>query len=94
MVEVNILPNITAPKESPTFANMFNPKIEKKVQRLSHFSTYSSTRPIILVLATAIPTANAPTIGDSPTMAAIPDAPKNDAVTIPSMLQLQHLKLI
>jgi hypothetical protein len=28
MVEVNILPNITAPKESPTFANMFNPKIE------------------------------------------------------------------
>ena len=28
MVEVNSLPNITAPKESPTFANMFNPKME------------------------------------------------------------------
>ena len=28
MVEVNSLPNITAPKESPTFAIMFNPKME------------------------------------------------------------------
>ena len=28
MVEVNSLPNITAPKESPIFANMFNPKME------------------------------------------------------------------
>jgi hypothetical protein len=27
-VEVNILPNITAPKDTPTFASMFNPKIE------------------------------------------------------------------
>ncbi len=41
---------------------------------------------IILVLATAIPTENAPTIGDRPTDAAIADAPKKDAVTIPSML--------
>ena len=28
MVEVISLPNITAPKESPIFANMFNPKME------------------------------------------------------------------
>ena len=55
---------------------------------ICNLSTYSSTRLIIFVLATAIPTENAPTIGDSPTAAAIADAPKNDAVTIPSMLPL------
>ena len=55
---------------------------------ISNLSTYSSTCLIILVLATAIPTANAPTIGDNPTAAAIPDAPKNEAVTIPSILPL------
>ena len=55
---------------------------------ISNLSTYSSTFLIIFVLATAIPTENDPTIGDSPTAAAIADAPKNDAVTIPSMLPL------
>jgi hypothetical protein len=28
IVEVNTLPNITAPTDNPTFANKFNPKIE------------------------------------------------------------------
>jgi hypothetical protein len=41
---------------------------------------------IILVLATAIPIAKAPTMGDSPRNAAIPADAKNAAVTIPSKL--------
>ena len=67
---------------APIIAKNKGPKI------ISNLSTYSSTRLIILVLATAIPTENAPTIGDSPTAADIAEAPKNDAVTIPSMLPL------
>jgi hypothetical protein len=38
------------------------------------------------VLDTAIPTAKAPTIGDSPINAALPAAPKKAAVVIPSTL--------
>ena len=41
---------------------------------ISNLSTNSSTRLMILVLATAIPTENDPTIGDNPTAAAIADA--------------------
>ncbi len=48
--------------------------------------TYSSICLISLVLATAIPTAKAPTIGDNPIYAAIPAVPKKIAVVIPSML--------
>jgi hypothetical protein len=48
---------------------------------------------IIFVLATAIPTENDPTIGERPTKAAIAEAPKNDAVTIPSMLPFAFHKL-
>src|SRR5919202_2522970 len=55
---------------------------------ISSLSTYSSTLFIILVLATAIPTAKAPTIGDKPINAATPAAPKNVAVVIPSILPL------
>ena len=39
-----------------------------------------------LVVDNAIPTANAPTIGDKPIEPASADAPKNDAVAIPSTL--------
>ena len=45
------------------------------------------------VLATAIPTAKAPTIGDKPTNAAIPAPPKKVAVTIPSILPLDFHNL-
>ena len=46
------------------------------------FSTFSNT----LVVDNAIPTANAPTIGDNPIEPASAAAPKNDAVAIPSTL--------
>ena len=67
---------------APIIAKNKGPKI------ISNLSTYSSTRFSIFVLAMAIPTENDPTIGDSPTAAAIADAPKNEAVTIPSTLPL------
>ena len=57
---------------APIMAKKSGPKI------INSFSAYSSTCLMRRVLATAIPTENAPTIGDSPT--------KNEAVTIPSML--------
>src|ERR671932_2594224 len=60
---------------------------------ISSLSTYSSTRFIILVLDTAIPTAKAPTIGDKPANAEIPAAPKNVAVVIPSILPLDFHNL-
>ena len=59
---------------APMIAKNKGPKI------ISNLSTYSSTRLIILVLATAIPTENAPTIGDNPAAAAIADAMVGDAV--------------
>jgi hypothetical protein len=43
---------------------------------------------IIVVLATAMPTAKAPTIGDNPTDSAVPGAKKNDAVVMASTLPL------
>ena len=46
------------------------------------FSIFSNT----FVADNAIPTANAPTIGDNPKVPAIAAAPKNDAVAIPSTL--------
>ena len=57
------------------------------VQKLSpillmKFSIFSNT----FVVERAIPTANAPTIGDNPNIPAIAAAPKNDAVAIPSTL--------
>src|SRR6476469_3587069 len=67
---------------APMMAKNKGPKI------ISNLSTYSSTRLVILVLGTAIPTENDPTTADNPTAAAIADAPKNEAVTIPSMLPL------
>ena len=42
----------------------------------------------------AIPTANAPTIGDNPSDPAIAAAPKNDAVAIPSILPLDFHNLV
>ena len=65
---------------APIMAKKSGPKM------INSFPAYSSTCLMRRVLATAIPTENAPTIGDSPTNAAIPAAPKNEAVTIPSML--------
>ena len=47
-------------------------------------SIFSKTRDV----ERAIPTANAPTIGDSPINPANAAAPKNDAVAIPSILPL------
>ena len=47
---------------------------------ISNFDTYSPICLITLVLDTAIPTAKAPTIGDSPINAALPAAPKKAAV--------------
>ena len=49
---------------------------------LMKFSIFSNT----FVADNAIPTANAPTIGDNPNVPAIAAAPKNDAVAIPSTL--------
>ena len=49
---------------------------------LMKFSIFSNT----FVAERAIPTANAPTIGDNPNIPAIAAAPKNDAVAIPSTL--------
>jgi hypothetical protein len=45
------------------------------------------------VLATAMPTAKAPTIGERPTTAAMPAAAKNEAVVIPSTLPLDYHSL-
>ena len=67
---------------APIIAKNKGPKI------ISNLSTYSSTRLIIRVLATAIPTENDPTMGDNPTAAAIAEAPKKEAVTMPSTLPL------
>jgi hypothetical protein len=55
---------------------------------ICNFSTYSSTLFIILVLATAMPTAKAPTIGDKSINTATAAAPKKLAVVIPSILPL------
>jgi hypothetical protein len=48
---------------------------------------------MILVLAIAIPIANAPTIGESSRKAAIPAAAKKAAVTMPSKLPLDFHNL-
>ena len=57
---------------------------------LANFSTFCITA----VAERAIPTANAPTIGDNPSDPAIAAAPKNDAVAIPSILPVDFHNLV
>ncbi len=64
------------------------PMIEKKsgANIRAIFCVYVPTTLKIFVVDRAIPTAKAPTIGDSPMVPANAAAPKNDAVAIPSTL--------
>jgi hypothetical protein len=65
----------------------------KGAKILSNLDPYSPICLITLVLATAMPTENAPTIGDSPINAAIPANPKKAAVVIPSTLPSERYNL-